>query len=158
MIVLCSATIITAKWRMFIQRKKYRQLREACKLYLPSLLLPSPPPSPPPSLPLFPSLSHSFPPFSLMSLHPFTHFLPPSTTPSSFPRTSVTHFSPSSLSYCVCQALEEDQGTALHPQTQDSRCGGPQVSQSTYLTSKHRRVCSWFSAGISMVYVPIMYV
>lgn len=144
---LCAATIISAKWKMFIQRKKYRQLRDAgqspCDYPLHSLTFISHLYFN--SFPIFtPSLSPSFIPSSLHSL-PLLH--PHSLTPSlPHPVHILTLFllyvSPSlHLSHthrdCVCQALEEDQGSALHPQAQGGSGRGQKVSQHKLLRYSH---------------------
>ena len=122
---LCAATIISAKWKMFIQRKKYRQLRDAgqspCDYPLHSLIFISHLYFN--SFPIFtPSLSPSFIPSSLHSLpllHP--HSLPPSLPPSPCSHSNVI----SSLCLSISPSLTHTQRLCL-PST--GRGSGPSAT------------------------------
>ena len=94
---------------------------------IPSSLLPS----------LLPSLPPSLLPLSHPLFTPSVFSLPPSSCPHSnlpsSPCLSISH----THRDCVCQALEEDQGPALHPQAQGGSGCGQKVSQLKLLTYVH---------------------
>lgn len=128
-----TATIIIAKWRMYILRKKYRQLRAARE----SLHMNTPVSRPLSLLPFFPSFHSSSFSLLLPLLPLFLPFIPPlfppllPPPPPPLPPFLCLLFS---VRDCILQALEEDQGSAVHSQVQSGCCSSSKVRHSVTCT------------------------